>query len=143
MPRAYVEIMYGDDKKLILVSHKLSHEEEGSELAQLIQQGNKKQKKQRVHVDSFLDKTDLSPHILIGGDSTVNASFFSDEALGNSAENIINFYRIGGLKARLVIWDTNDTIFTSNLTLFTKNTSDEQRDKMRATANKALQRTNR
>ncbi|WP_028773255.1 hypothetical protein [Shewanella waksmanii] len=144
MPRAYVELAYGDDKKQVLVHHQLSEKNESTELAQLLAKESKnKNMNKRVQVDSFLDKTDLSPHILIGGNSTVYVSFFASEALGNSAEQIINFYRIGGLKARLALWSSTASLHTSNLTVFSKNISEENQEKMRIATNKALQRTSR
>lgn len=144
MPRAYVELAYGDDKKQILVHHQKSENKGSLDLAQLLEGKNKdKSKNKSVQVDSFLDKTDLSPHILIGGNSTVYVSFFANEALGSSADQIISFYRIGGLKARLVLWNGKNSILTSNLTVFSKNVSAENQDKMKADASKALQRTSR
>ena len=140
MPRSYVELSYGDNKNLISATHQIKENNERSELIQLLEHNDKQEtiKTQSVKVESFLDKTDLSPHILLSGNSTVCASFFSDEPLGNSAEQLINFYRIGGLKARLVIWDAKGSMFTSNLTTFTKLVSEEQSDKMKAAANKAI-----
>lgn len=142
MPRSYVELSYGDNKNLISATHQIEVDKGSSELVQLFEEKNKqkKVKGQSVKVESFLDKTDLSPHILLTGNSTVCANYFSEKPLGSSAEQLINFYRIGGLKARLVIWDTKGSMFTSNLTTFTKTVSEEQSDIMKSAANKAIKR---
>lgn len=137
-PRGVIEIAYGENKLPIVVERREQEVKGNGILDEMLSAAKSKKKRSVVHVDTFLDKQDISPYLFVPGHSSEPYRFVSSETLGEPAKELINYYRLGGLKARAVLWYSSNKPVRSVSTLFNKTTRPEKRDLMIVTANKAL-----
>lgn len=140
-PYGAVNVKFGDSNKLLLVEHKYINDEkqEKSDLEQLLTDKARTAKKQ-TNVPTFINKTDKSPHILVPGHSSIDVTFVSIE--GNaSSEKIIDFYRLGGVSAIVMVESINNSKLTSPVTSFAHSLNEDRQKTLREAANKAIKRT--
>lgn len=140
-PYGAVNVKFGDSNKLLLVEHKQIKEETPKKtgLEQLLvdkTQGSDKP----TNVPTFIDRIDKSPHIIVPGHSSVDVTFVSIES-NASSKKIIDFYRLGGVSAVVMVETSDDAKLTSPATSFAHSLSEDRQEILREAANKAIKRT--
>lgn len=138
-PYGAVSVKYGDSRKLLLVQHKISNPEKNTNLITLdFSEKKPKTENQATNVPSFLDRSDLSPHIVVPGNTSLNVTFISMEGEETDMNNFIEFYQLGGVSVSVMLETTNEKPITSPSTSFSKFLSNEHKEILRTAANKEL-----
>lgn len=136
-PYGAVSVKFGDSSKLLLVEHKKKPQISGIE--QLLVD-KKSAAEKPTNIPTFINKVDKSPHILVPGHSSIDVSFVSIED-SDSSEKIIDFYRLGGVSAIVLVESSDGSKFTSPVTSFAHSLSEDRQEILREAANKAIKRT--
>lgn len=143
-PYGAVAVGYGDSQRVFLVQHKVMESETNDNLLHLTQTKlDKPKKNQSTNVPYFLDRSDQSPHILVPGNTSLLATFISIEDEVADTVEIIDFYQLGAVSTKVMLETTAGEALVSPSTSFSKSLNSDRRETLKATANKALQRTSR
>ncbi|HCE2458047.1 TPA: hypothetical protein NGU08_004355 [Vibrio parahaemolyticus] len=137
-PYGAVNVKFGDSNKLLLVEHKHINDEKPDLEQFLIDQA--RTSKKPTNVPTFINKIDKSPHILVPGHSSIDVTFVSIEG-NDSSEKIIDFYRLGGVSAIVMVESINNSKLTSPVTSFAHSLNEDRQETLREAANKAIKRT--
>ena len=132
-PHGAVAVAYGNSRKLFVVENKLDGPKHGEAETLLAEHS--------TNVPNFLDRHDQSPYILVPGNSSLEATFISIEEEGFAADEIIKFYRLGGVSASAMLETSSGKALLSPAASFSKSLSEDRRKVLRAAANKAIKTT--